>query len=127
MKDPPRAAWRDKLYEIIFEADTRAGQWFDIWLLVAILASVIIVCLETVGDIQAVYGQWFSYAEVVLTGLFTLEYILRLICVRSPKNYALSFYGIVDLMSFLPSYLGGLTTFAVIRSFRLLRVFRILK
>ncbi len=127
MKHQPRAAWRDKLYEIIFEADTRAGQWFDIWLLVAILASVIIVCLETVDGIQAIYGPWFSCAEVVLTALFTLEYILRLICVRNRKNYALSFYGIVDLMSFLPSYMGGLTTFAVIRSFRLLRVFRILK
>ena len=131
MEHQPRAPWRDKLYEIIFEADTRAGQWFDIGLLIAILFSVIVVCLETVDDLGETYEQWFLIAEWTVTVLFTIEYVLRLICVRKPLGYATSFYGIVDLISFLPTYLGGFgssfSSFAVVRSFRLLRVFRILK
>ncbi|HRX79298.1 MAG: ion transporter [Planctomycetaceae bacterium] len=132
MEHQPRAAWRDKLHEVIFEADTRAGQWFDIGLLVAILISVTVVCLETVEDLQSVYGVWFYYAEWTLTVLFTIEYALRLICVRRPLGYATSFYGIVDLLSFLPTYVssigfGRFGSFAVVRSFRLLRVFRVLK
>lgn len=127
MKHAPRAAWRDKLYEIIFEADTRAGQLFDIGLLIAILFSVGIVCLETVEDFGQTYSAWFYYAEWAVTILFTIEYILRLICVRRPLGYVTSFYGIVDLVSFLPTYVGDFGSFAVVRSFRLLRVFRILK
>lgn len=132
MEYQPRAAWRDKVYEVIFEADTRAGQWFDIGLLVAILLSVSIVCLETVEELDRVYDRWFYYAEWTLTVLFTIEYVLRLVCVRRPVGYAMSFYGIVDLLSFLPTYVsvfgsGRVGSFAVIRSFRLLRVFRVLK
>ena len=127
MEHEPRAAWRDKLYEIIFEADTRAGQWFDIGLLIAILFSVTITCLETVDEVAAVYRSWFYYAEWTATILFTIEYGLRLICVRRPLGYVTSFYGIIDLVSFLPTYVSGLSSFAVLRSFRLLRVFRILK
>ncbi|MBC8351722.1 MAG: ion transporter [Planctomycetes bacterium] len=132
MEHQPRAAWRDKLYEIIFEADTRAGQSFDIGLLIAILISVSVVCLETVEDLNKVYGDWFFYAEWTLTVLFTVEYVLRLICVRRPVGYATSFYGVVDLLSFLPTYISGFgfgrfASFAVIRSFRLMRVFRVLK
>ncbi|MCA9121900.1 MAG: ion transporter [Planctomycetaceae bacterium] len=132
MKHQPRALWRDKLYEVIFEADTRAGQWFDIGLLIAILISVSVVCLETVEDLDRVYGRWFYHAEWTLTVLFTIEYVLRVVCVRRPLGYALSFYGIVDLLSFLPTYISGfgfgrVGSFAVIRSFRLLRVFRVLK
>jgi voltage-gated potassium channel len=127
MEHQPRAPWRDKLYEIIFEADTRAGQWFDIGLLIAILFSVTVVCLETVEDLGQSYSRWFLIAEWTVTILFTIEYVLRLICVRRPLGYATSFYGIVDLISFLPTYLGGVGSFAVVRSFRLLRVFRILK
>lgn len=127
MGHQPRAAWRDTLYEVIFEADTRAGQWFDIGLLIAILISVTVVCLETVEDLALAYGPWFLIAEWTVTILFTIEYVLRLICVRRPLGYATSFYGIVDLISFLPTYLGGVGSFAVVRSFRLLRVFRILK
>lgn len=123
--------WRERLYEIIFEADTRAGQWFDIALLAAILTSVAAVALETVESIARQYGFWLVAAEWCFTVLFTIEYVLRLICVRGRLAYATSFYGIVDLLAFLPTYFGlwteGLTSFAVIRSFRLLRVFRILK
>lgn len=132
MQHQLRAPWRDKLYEIIFEADTRLGQWFDIGLLVAILLSVTIVCLETVDDFHDTHGYWFFYAEWTLTILFTIEYALRLISVRRRLGYATSFYGIVDLVSFLPTYIsafgfGGFASFAVIRSFRLLRVFRVMK
>jgi voltage-gated potassium channel len=127
MKHSKRAAWRDKLYEIIFEADTRAGQWFDIALLAAILISVTVVCLETVYEIAIAYRPWFVRAEWTLTILFTIEYVLRLICVRRPLGYVTSFYGIIDLVSFLPTYISGFSSFAIVRSFRLLRVFRVLK
>ncbi len=131
MKPARRAAWRERLYEIIFEAETRAGKWFDVGLLVAILLSVGAVCLETVQSVESQYGFWLTTAEWLFTALFTLEYILRLISVRNRLAYATSFYGIIDLIAFLPAYFGlwtgGLTSFAVVRSFRLLRVFRILK
>ncbi len=131
MHTTKRAAWRERLYVVIFEADTRAGQWFDIGLLIAILLSVAAICLETVDGVQAQYGSLLNTAEWVFTGLFTIEYILRLIAVRRPLNYAFSFYGIIDLISILPAYIpsgfGGRRSFAVVRSFRLLRVFRILK
>lgn len=127
MEHQPRSPWRDKLYEIIFEADTRAGQWFDIGLLIAIVVSVVLVCLETVGDIALGYERWFVRAEWTITIVFTIEYALRLVCVRRPIAYATSFYGIVDLLAFLPTYLGAAGSFAVVRSFRLLRVFRVLK
>ncbi len=131
MKPARRAPWRERLYEIIFEADTRAGKWFDIGLLVAILLSVGAVCLETVESIGQRHGPLLIATEWFFTALFTLEYILRLISVRGRLAYATSFYGIIDLIAFLPAYVGlwtgGVTSFAVVRSFRLLRVFRILK
>ncbi len=131
MNSATRAAWRERLYEVIFEADTRAGKWFDIGLLLAILLSVGAVCLETVQSIGDRYGPWLIAAEWFFTALFTIEYVLRLISVRRRLAYATSFYGIIDLIAFLPAYVGlwtgGMTSFAVIRSFRLLRVFRILK
>lgn len=127
MEHEPRAAWRNRLYEIIFEADTRAGQLFDIGLLLVILVSVTVVCLETVEDLAQTYGPWFVYIEWTVTILFTIEYVLRLICVRRPLGYATSFYGIIDVLSFLPTYVGGFGSFAIVRSFRLLRVFRVLK
>lgn len=127
MNDQKRSPWRERLYEIIFEADTRAGQCFDIGLLIAIMFSVTVVCLETVDEFEQEYGKWFVIAEWAVTILFSIEYALRLVCVRKPLGYATSFYGIVDLLSFLPTYVGGLGSFAVVRSFRLLRVFRVLK
>ena len=132
MKPTPRAPWRGKLYEIIFEADTPLGQLFDIVLLASILISVGAVCLETVDHINHRYGNWLYAAEWSFTVLFAIEYVLRLACVHRPLSYAKSFYGVIDLISFLPSLFGMLlnastSSFAVIRSFRLLRAFRIMK
>ena len=131
---PAEAGWRANLYDIIFEADTAAGRWFDIGLLVAILASITFVSLETVPRLAAnePLMTGFGIAEWVLTGMFTVEYGLRLACVRRPWRYAVSFWGIIDLLSILPSYLTLMVgqssrSFVIIRSIRLLRVFRVLK
>lgn len=122
---------RRKIYEIIFEADTPLGKMFDVALLWAILASVAAVCLDSVAALEARYHTAFRVAEWVFTGLFTVEYVLRLACVRQPIRYAVSFYGIVDLLSIMPSYLSlvlpGGHHLLVIRILRLLRVFRVLK
>ena len=125
------APWRIKLHEVIFEADTRAGKAFDVGLLIAILVSILAVSLETVEPVQRRYGDLLVAIEWTITGLFTLEYILRLVCVASPWRYATSFFGIVDLLAIVPTYLSlllpGSQSFVVIRSLRLLRVFRIFK
>lgn len=123
--------WNDKLYEIIYEADTPMGKLFDIVLLVLIFFSVIMVMLESIASINTRYQDFFYIAEWVVTGFFTIEYIARIIVIKRPKHYIFSFYGIVDLLSTLPSYLGfilgGQNLFFAIRALRLLRVFRILK
>jgi voltage-gated potassium channel len=123
--------WQIKLHEIIFEADTRAGKWFDILLLWAILLSVAAVMLESVESINQAYGEELRIMEWSFTFLFTLEYIARILTVGKPLKYIFSFYGIIDLVSIIPTYLGlfvsGTHTLSVIRSIRLLRVFRILK
>lgn len=123
--------WQVKLHEIIFEADTRAGKWFDILLLFAILLSVATVMLESVNSISALYGAELRIIEWVFTILFTLEYIARLVSIGKPLKYVFSFYGIIDFISIIPTYLGifisGTHTLSIIRSIRLLRVFRILK
>ena len=120
-----------KLHEIIFEADTRAGKFFDIALLVAILLSVATVMLESVNSISSVYGDELRILEWIFTILFTLEYIARLISIGKPLKYVFSFYGIIDFVSIIPTFLGifitGSQSLAIIRSIRLLRVFRILK
>lgn len=123
--------WRIKLHDIIFETDTVAGKWFDILLLFFIIASILLVMMETVDSIDAKFHREIILLEWFLTVVFTIEYIIRLISVKQPKKYALSFYGIVDLLSVLPTYisffLAGSQGFIVIRALRLLRVFRILK
>ena len=125
------APWQQRLHTVIFEADTPGGKRFDLWLLVAIVISVIAVCLESVQSINAKYESVFKVIEWTLTILFTIEYVLRLACVRRPIRYAVSFYGIVDLVSILPTYLSILLpraqSLAVVRALRLLRIFRILK
>lgn len=122
---------RNRIHEIIFEADTTAGKVFDVALLIFIVTSVLAVMLESVDPIQEKYGNWFYYLEWLLTGLFTIEYILRLYSLRRPLQYATSFYGIIDLISILPSYLSLFVnvnhSLLVIRGLRLLRVFRIFK
>ncbi len=125
------APWRQRIHEVIFEADTPTGLVFDIALLCAIMLSVASVCLESVEAIDAEYHTLLASAEWGFTILFTIEYVLRLICVRQPHRYALSFFGIVDLMAVIPTYLSlllpGAQHLLVIRALRLLRVFRILK
>ncbi len=122
---------RLKLHEIIFEADTQAGKLFDILLLVAIVLSVLVVMLDSVASIKAEYGNLLFYAEWFFTLLFSAEYLLRLYSIGNPFAYARSFYGIVDLVSVLPTYLSlifpGSQYFITIRLLRMLRVFRILK
>ena len=133
------APWRRRLHEVIFEADTPGGHLFDLVLLVAIVASVAVVSLETVEEIERAaawsggptYGAVFRVLEWIFTLAFTVEYVLRLLAVRRPLAYARSFFGIVDLLSILPTYLAVMVPHAqsmlVIRILRLLRVFRVLK
>ena len=122
---------RMKLHEVIFEADTPAGKWFDVLLILAILASVVMVMLDSVGTIQKSYGPVLLAGEWFFTILFTIEYVLRLLSVGRPLAYATSFYGIVDLLAILPTYLSilvpGAQYLLVIRILRVLRIFRILK
>ncbi len=124
-------SWREQLHEIIFEADTRAGKIFDVSLLVAIVASVFVVTVDSVDHIREDHHALLVSAEWILTIGFTIEYVLRLVCVRNPFRYALSFFGIVDLLSILPTYVSlfipGTESLLVIRSLRLLRVFRVFK
>jgi voltage-gated potassium channel len=122
---------RLKFYEIIFEADTRAGRMFDVILLVMIIASVIVVILESVEAFRLEFGAWFRGIEWFFTILFSLEYIARCWTVVNKRKYIFSFFGIIDLLSILPSILAlafvGVQSFIVIRSLRLLRIFRIFK
>jgi len=128
---PQTGAWRTRWHEIIFEADTPAGKRFDVVLLGLILLSVLAVCLESVPSIRNTYGSGLRVVEWALTGLFTAEYVARLATVRRPLRYMASFYGLVDLLAILPTYLSllvpGSQSLLVIRALRLLRVFRILK
>jgi voltage-gated potassium channel len=125
------AAWREQLHTIIFESDTRAGKTFDIILLIAILASVVVVVLDSVTSLHVQYREFFATLEWLFTLLFTLEYILRLVSLRQPWRYVTSFFGVIDLLSIVPSYLSlfvpGTQYLLVIRILRLLRIFRILK
>jgi len=118
-------------HTVIFEADTAAGKWFDIVLILAILLSIVMVSLESVDSLSAKYHNFFVATEWVLTIFFTIEYILRLYAVRKAITYAKSFYGIIDLISILPTYLSlllpGSETFMVVRALRLLRIFRVFK
>ncbi len=122
---------RERLHEIIFEADTPEGKAFDVGLIAAILASVLVVMLESVPEIHDRWGGLLYAVEWIFTVLFTVEYLLRLYSVRLPWKYATSFFGIVDLLSILPTYLSlfvaGTQSLLVIRALRLLRVFRIFR
>ena len=126
-----RTGLRHTLYQVVFEAETPAGKAFDVALLVLILLSVLAVLLESVEGFRADYGRELRWFEWGITFLFTAEYLLRLWVVRRPLAYARSFFGIVDLLAILPSYVSvvfpGAQSFLVIRALRLLRVFRILK
>ena len=123
--------WKDTLYRIIFEHDTPGGRRFDVALIVAILVSVLAVILDSVQTIHARYGSLLYSIEWVFTILFSVEYLLRLSCARNAGRYAMSFFGLVDLLAFLPTYVSivvpGSQAFLVIRILRILRVFRVLK
>lgn len=127
----PLHGWRLKLYTVIFEADTRAGRLFDLWLIVLILSSVLVVMLDSVQSLGPKHDLAFGVLEWVFTIAFTLEYLARLLCVRHPSKYALSFYGLVDLAALLPTYLAlfvpEVHALIDVRVLRLLRVFRIFK
>lgn len=122
---------KHRLHEIIYEADTTAGKIFDVVLLILILASVVLVMLESVVYIDTDYHTQLDIAEWVVTILFSIEYILRILVVKRPWKYITSFYGTIDLLSILPKYIslliGGAQGLAVLRAIRLLRVFRVLK
>ncbi|UCE47085.1 MAG: ion transporter, partial [Phycisphaerales bacterium] len=123
--------WRQVLFEVIFEADTPAGKWFDIVLIICILLSVATVMLDSVGEIAAEYGPLLQGIEWFFTILFTVEYVLRLLCVGKPVRYAVSFFGVVDLLAILPTYISLLVPssryLSVVRILRVLRIFRVLK
>ncbi len=123
--------WKIRLHEIIFEADTPGGKFFDVVLLAAILLSVIAVIIESVESFNLKYEKLLQTIEWVFTILFSIEYLVRIYVTKKPKTYILSFYGIIDLLSILPTYLGlifvGGQSLLVIRTIRLLRVFRIFK
>jgi len=120
-----------KLHEVIYEADTPAGKLFDVILLIVILASIAFVMLESVQSIDEKYHNFLNISEWVITILFTLEYIARIISVKKPLKYITSFYGIIDLLSTIPKYLSlifvGSHSLVALRALRLMRIFRILK
>ena len=124
---------RSKIHEIIFEADTYAGKLFDIILLWLILFSVAAVMFESVEQYRIKYGEYLNVFEWGITFLFTMEYIARIFSVKKPLKYIFSFYGLIDLISLLPTYLGifvsadNISSIKTIRTIRLMRVFRILK
>ena len=126
-----RSELRERLYRIIFGTDTPAGKLFDVVLLWAIVISVALVMLESVREVGDAYGVYLHWAEAFFTALFTMEYLLRLWVVEKPIRYARSFFGLIDLLSIVPTYLvvfvPGAQSFMVIRALRLLRIFRILK
>jgi len=123
--------WRAKAHEVIFEADTAAGKAFDIALIASIFLSMAVVLLESVADFRASHGAFLRTAEWFFTVLFTLEYAARLACVQRSGHYARSFFGVVDLLAILPTYISvlipGAQALTVIRTLRILRVFRVLK
>lgn len=130
-KEHLKQAWRRKLYVVIFESDTRAGKAFDVVLLVFIVLSILTVILESVAPIRQAHGELLVALEWFFTIVFTLEYFLRILSAGYPWKYIFSFFGLVDLLSILPTYLnllyGGTRFLLVIRGLRLLRIFRVLK
>jgi len=130
MSRPPEKL-RDRIHTVIYEADTPAGKLFDLMLIALIIISIVAVMLESVASINIRYGKELAIIEWVITIFFTIEYLGRIFSVRKPILYIISFYGIIDLVSFLPGYIDlifpGLHFLVSLRAIRLLRIFRILK
>ena len=135
MTNPPpisfMAPWRRRVHEIVFEADTVAGKLFDVFLITSIVISVTAVMLDSVTSIHNRYGQELLLLEWGFTILFTVEYVVRIISVQNAGRYVTSFFGVVDLLAILPTYLSvlmpGSQSLLVIRTLRLFRVFRVFK
>lgn len=129
--DSKKLTWKERLHEIIYEADTSEGKFFDVVLLVAIIASIVLVMLESVQSFDEKYHDFLNIGEWVITILFSIEYILRIISIKKPHKYIFSFYGIIDFLSTIPKYLSffivGSQSLIAFRALRLLRIFRILK
>lgn len=123
--------WKETLYSIIYKTETKKGKWFDLVLIIAILASILLVMLESVESIDKKHHKLLDILEWIITILFTFEYLARIISLKKPSTYIFSFYGIIDLLSLLPKYLSlfflGTHALVTLRALRLLRVFRILK
>lgn len=124
-------SWQERIYRVIFHTDTPAGQRFDRWLLICILASLAVVMLDSIGEYRRDYGLWLSGLEWAFTALFAIEYGLRLYCSPKPLRYAFSFFGLIDLLAILPAFIGlfygDAQYLLVVRALRLIRVFRVLK
>ncbi|WP_088322695.1 ion transporter [Polaribacter tangerinus] len=124
-------SWKHQLHEIIYEADTKKGKIFDVILFTAIITSILLVMLESIESFDTKYHAFLDIGEWVITILFTIEYIMRIIAIKKPLKYIFSFYGIIDLLATLPKYLSfifvGSHHLVALRALRLLRVFRILK
>ncbi|CAM3593933.1 ion transporter [Polaromonas hydrogenivorans] len=131
MPEKPLTGWRLRWYTVIFEADTRAGRLFDQALIGVILLSIAVVMADSVQSIHQVHGRALMGTEWIFTLLFSAEYLARLLSVRRPLQYATSFYGVIDLVAVLPTYLAlfvpELHAFIDVRVLRLLRVFRVFK
>jgi voltage-gated potassium channel len=125
------SGWRHVLHEIVFESDTPAGKAFDVVLLLGIIFSIVLVILDSVTSFRLRYGLFLRTSEWIVTALFTVEYILRLLIVRKPFRYAVSFFGVIDFLAVVPTWIsfifGGIQSLLIIRVFRLLRIFRIFK
>ena len=128
---PASGKFRSYLYDVIFKTDTRAGKIFDVVLLYVILVNIVVVMLDSVPSLQHKYINFFYWIEWIFTGLFVFEYLFRIISLKNPFRYIFSFYGLIDLLAILPSFLGifisGTESLKIIRAVRLLRVFRVLK
>lgn len=128
---PQKLAWQQRLHQTIYESNTAAGKAFDVVLLLLIIASIAVVMLDSIQSLHNRYGRLFYILEWVFTALFTVEYILRLICISRPWGYVTSWLGVIDLLAIIPSYLSiffaGAQSLLVFRALRLLRIFRIFK
>ncbi|TKC09650.1 ion transporter [Pedobacter frigoris] len=131
MKTSASKGWQFRLHEVIYESNTPAGKVFDVALLIAIFTSIAVVMLDSVQSLHLKYGNLFYNLEWIFTGLFTIEYVLRLICIKKPFRYVFSLLGIIDMIALIPSYLSfffiGAQSLLVFRALRLLRIFRIFK
>ena len=122
---------KDQIRTIIFGTDTYTGKVFDLFLMIIIILSVVCVMLDSIFEYHKEFGLYFKYAEWIFTVLFTIEYLLRVFCIRLPSSYIFSFFGVIDFLALIPTYISlllpGAEVFSIIRVLRVLRVFRVLK